>query len=66
MDLLVLRRLVQEAYSHYLDEYGAYLVFLGSECETELPDLVDCITEYLFDEGVRFCGEGVHIDQQSD
>lgn len=57
---------MQEAYSYYLDEYGAYLVFLGSECETELPDLVDCITEYLFDEGVRFCGEGVHIDEQSD
>lgn len=66
MDLLVLRRLVQEAYNYYLDEYGAYLVLFGSECEPEMPDLVDCITEHLFDEGVRFCGEGVHIDGQTD
>lgn len=57
---------MQEAYSYYLDEYGAHLEFLGTECETEMPDLVDCITEYLFDEGVRFCGEGVHTDGQTD
>lgn len=56
MEKAVLRHVIQEAYDFFLDEFGAYLNFLGSACEVEQPDLVDCFTEYLYSEGVRYEG----------